>query len=65
MAFMLDELPTSGLDPLVFGGGGGGGGQELVFDPELELALSSVVENADFWSWEQSLPADSFNAVLS
>lgn len=39
-----------------------------LFDPdlaELEISISSVVGTSDFWSWSQSLPADSFQGILS
>ncbi|KAK4055569.1 hypothetical protein OIV83_000115 [Microbotryomycetes sp. JL201] len=41
-----------------------------LYDPgtdlaELEISISSVVGTSDFWSWSQSLPADSFQGLLS
>ncbi|KAK4057893.1 hypothetical protein OIO90_001112 [Microbotryomycetes sp. JL221] len=40
----------------------------MIFDPdlaELEISISSVVGTSDFWSWSQTLPADSFQGLLS
>ncbi|KAL8281380.1 hypothetical protein RQP46_006064 [Phenoliferia psychrophenolica] len=53
------ETPTSGIDPNALGV------ESMLFDPEMELAIASVLQSDDFWSWQQSLPADNFAGILS
>ncbi|SGY80296.1 BQ5605_C008g05351 [Microbotryum silenes-dioicae] len=69
-SFVMDSMPNP-MMPTGFSGnssssGSTPGGQNAVlFDPELELAISSVIEESNFWSWSQAQPADSFSGLLS
>ncbi|KAK4699112.1 AdoMet-dependent rRNA methyltransferase SPB1, partial [Phenoliferia sp. Uapishka_3] len=55
----LVDAPTSGIDANALGA------ESMLFDPEMELAIASVLQSDDFWSWQQSLPADNFAGILS
>jgi len=76
---MADPVLPRGPDTPGYAGAGEDGGLGL-YDPgaagelggaglngeggELELAISSVVGSDSFWSWTQSLPAESFSNIL-
>lgn len=37
----------------------------MLYNPEMDFAINSVLESDDFWSWQHSLPADTFAGILS
>ncbi|SCV71051.1 BQ2448_3813 [Microbotryum intermedium] len=69
-SFVMDSM-TNPMMPSGYSGNSSSSGStpvgqnDVLFDPELELAISSVIEESNFWSWSQAQPADSFSGLLS
>lgn len=57
--FLELETPSAGIDATAFGG------EPMLYNPEMDFAINSVLESDDFWSWQHSLPADTFAGILS